>query len=160
MSIDAALGTKIALDCLQFFSCSGERQVATWEIARNKYQLPRLFSGDSKPATESDYFIGVGCAFKTYLGFIYDYVLSQHATESLEALNHRLSVMMHTESEVDWSAVSILNEVVWQKLRAEAKNALSTLGIVASDVAPIFDLENLIDPTEFRTSDEVRKLLE
>jgi hypothetical protein len=67
--------------------------------------------------------------------------------------------MMISFDEHFWSRESILQNSQWAKLRLDAKSVLCALEIDFHAVASTFDLNNLIELSEFRASNAVRDLL-
>lgn len=149
----------IAIDCIRFFCFSGAEQMASWRIARNEFKLPRALYDDSGQVTIGDYLNGIVGVLYTYMWVFHEMNISEKALEIFYDFKHRLDVMSCTEGE-GWSSHAIIHDVSWGKLRADASVFLKELGEVNSKDPPVFDVGNLINIDEFRTSNEARKLLE
>lgn len=149
----------IAVDCVKFFCLSGDGQMTSWRIANNEFKLPRMLYGESCRVVVGDYISGVFGVFYTYLWVFHEMDLSEDVLERFYDFKGRLDVMS-CAGENDLSSSAILNDIAWEKLRKDAKLFLDGLGEGVDVNIPIFDVGNLINPDEFRTSDEVRKLLE
>jgi hypothetical protein len=158
----STLGYPHAVAALQFFSFPGPAQGESW---RTRHQdFPRLFFPEQSEADRGcDYFFGVACVFKTYRNSLYDRFLSMEEAEEkaghLGDFNHRLNFFMQDGTAAEWSAAGVLEGECWERLRVDAQKALNELGESLPNEPPVFDIEALISPAEFRTSDEARRLL-
>jgi hypothetical protein len=159
MTSQINLGAKFALDSVRFFSCTGIEQVNSFS-SKAPQAFPRLFDGDDVLPTESDYFFGVACVFVTYRNFFFEvFDLDEKALEALDDFDYRIKIMMNSKVESDWAIAAIMSSAIWEKLRGDGQLLLRTLNQEQAKIAPIFDLFHQIEPSEFRTSDEVRKML-
>lgn len=151
-------GYRRALNALQFFCFEGDRQVES--IKMPKAKAPVFFTKSEEKDIGCDYLLGVACVFITYKGHLYDNLSSVEDADRLEDFAHRLIILMHHGSAAEWSASSAQNAAVWKRLREDARAALQQLGETVPNDAPDFDIEALINPDEFRVSNEVRTLLD
>ena len=149
----------IAVDCVRFFCLSGDEQMTSWRIAKNEFKLPRMLYDESREVVIGDYMRGVFGVFYTYSWVFHEMDISESVLDIFYDFKGRLDVMSCV-GESDLSSSAILNDVAWDKLRKDAKLFLNELGELPDVNLPIFDIGSLINPDEFRTSDEVRKLLE
>lgn len=147
-----------ALAGLQFFCFPGSVQVESW---RTNYRVTTNFFFPEKNETDCgcEYFFGVACVFITYAGALYDTFLSTDEIEHLPEFHRRLNDHMLKPAK-DWSEVSVIESKNWERLRECAKMAIDELHESLPSQPQVFDIEALISPTEFRTSDEAKRLLE
>lgn len=151
-------GYRRALQALQFFCLEGDRQ---YESVKNSKVNPPVFFKDAKPEDIGcDYLLGVACVFVTYKSYLYDRFASEQEATKLDDFSHRLSVFMHQGSAAEWSVYAVRQSEVWGRLRAEALAILNQLGEEVPNDVPDFNIEILIDPDEFRVSDEAKSILD
>lgn len=147
-----------ALSSLCFFGLPAARQIESWRRTHNSFPVPKFFRDNDIEVGAADYFFGVACVFTTYKSVIYDEISSENY-ELMEDFTHRLGWMMHAGRSIEWSAEAVLSDVAWERLRADAIKLAELLGSSMPADTPIFDVSALVDPDEFITSDEARKLL-
>jgi hypothetical protein len=148
-----------AVLALHFFSLNPSAQLECYKRARNLYSIPDFFPKDGSDHVDSSYFIGVACVYVTYKSEIYDLIHVDDA-ESVDDFDFHIQWMMHSAECKGWAGNAILSDVAWEKLRAYAKGLIAFIGMTISIEYPVFDLESLINVSEFTTSDEARRLLE
>jgi len=152
---------KIALDALRFFASEGDLQLAIAEQAASK-GTPAFFGQGDEGCGIEDYLVGVACIFSTYLGALLDQVLGERANDAFEDFSHRLLVLMGEGRVEAWDRSAVVGGGVWVRLRKEALRALEELGLEFADDERVveFKIDDLIDPDEFRTTPDAKRLLD
>lgn len=148
-----------ALSALQFFCFEGDMQVDSLDRL-GKVEVPVFFPSAGADAKGCDYFFGVAGVLKTYIGYLFDHLGGNDSAEHLEALSERIGGLMLSAEANKWSEGGVKSLPIWNQIRSDAKRALRTLGEPLPDVIPVFNIAALIDPDEFRTTDEARQYLE
>jgi hypothetical protein len=145
----------IGLAALQFFALGAVKQVTAWQ-SKSGTSVPTFFESGG---ADSDYFFGIACVFKTYVGAIYDKFALAEDADQVQDFDHRLTVFMQDGTSSEWSAIGVRDSEIWALLRRDATRALVQLNeLVTSEVAS-FDIAALIDPSEFRTSAAAKAIL-
>jgi hypothetical protein len=144
-----------AIAALRFFALVPEKQLQAFEDHRG--EIP-LFGARSGSPGVGDFLVAVYGVFTTYLGAIYDQFQSSEEAERVNDFRHHLNVLACPPDADVWCADGILLEE-WAELRRRAADALSELKEPATPIPPQFDFAEWINPDEFRTSDEARRLL-
>jgi hypothetical protein len=149
---------RIAVAALRFFSLSGPVQIAIRRESRTGRE-PTFFRDSATGDDAPGFFLGVACVFKTNQGLIYEGIDDDAVRETLTDFVHRLNVAMNDSSAADWSEAAVFQDRLWHALRKDAAKAIRDLGLDPVAEVPRFDIAALINPDEFRTSDEVRRIL-
>ena len=151
------------MNALKFFCFSGEEQVTSLRNINMGVQ-PVFFSKQSEDEKGCDYFIGVACVFISHgMELVDEYVDAEEIEKKAEHFldfRHLLNVMMVTEDAARWAPKSVLEDERWERLRAYARKALNERGESLPSEPPTFNVAELIDPDDFRTTEEARRLLE
>ncbi|UXI66432.1 hypothetical protein [Tahibacter amnicola] len=143
-----------AIDALMVFCFDGEEQVAS--LSRVSVPaFPCYFDDQDFGNIGSDYFYGVACVFKTYVGALWDIFPGDADASALMDFNHRLDVFMAHANAASCSAAAVLSSDDWRRLRNDARRAAQELDIQIPERIPILDVGALVSPTEFRGSQSV-----
>ncbi len=150
---------RIAKRALRFFALPADDQMMIWRN-HGVGPVPNFFEEDDAASPESNYFLGIACVFTTYKGALFDEADGDQACEALQDFSHRLAVAMHNAAR-EWTGSAVMQSDTWQSLRHDASRALDELGITIHEPAGTleFDIDRLIDPDEFRTTQSAKDIL-
>jgi hypothetical protein len=143
---------------LQLFCFPGPVQVAG-QRKDDCGTEPFFFPDQNEADRGCEYFYGVACVFTTYAGELYNSFLNMDECRHLVEFGQRLRAYMF-RTAAEWSEAAVLENENWERLREDAKHALSELGESLPAEPPALDIAALINPHEFRTSKEARRLLD
>jgi hypothetical protein len=146
------------LAALQFFSFHGAAQTASWN-ADQLNATPIFFQEQREEDTGCDHFVGIGYVFITYAGALFNEFTSTNECKNLSEFHQRLNGYMF-QGAASWSATAVTKSQNWDLLREDAKRALDELCEPVPTKPPTFNISDLINPDEFRTSKESRQLLD
>lgn len=144
---------------LDFFCLSLQEKLTHLETIDQK-TIPDFFGSYGRDVLEANYLFGVACVFVTYSHQIFGrFLCAEDDAVAIGKFSDRLRLAMYNFSSSSWSAKS-MSSPMWEELRVLGLNALAEIGEpLVSSLEP-FDVLALVDPNEFRTTDEVRLLLD
>jgi hypothetical protein len=147
----------LAVNALRFFSLPASSQVRGFK--QHVGEVPLLLESSIVPGA-GDYFRSVHAVFITYVGFIYDRFQSSEDALAINEFKRLVDELACYEGGEFWSEHGTLTSERWAEMRTLASRAMAELGEQTSSEPPRFDFESEINPHEFRTSDDVRRLLD
>lgn len=154
--IARSVNFELAVSALGFFGLPAELQIQSLEGAK-EYPGLRFFDC-ADPAC--NYFYGVASVFKTYSGELLDSYVDADEADALQDFIHRLNVLMCNATASDCSEGAVRTSDTWEKLRLDARRALSELGEAIPAGIPTFNVALLVALDEFVPREDVRNVLE
>lgn len=149
----------VSVLALNFFCLSPEEKLTHLKVV-DPTTVPDFFGSSSGDVLEANYLFGVACVFVTYSHQILDrFVCADDEAVEIGRFSENLRLAMYDFSASSWSAKSV-SSPKWEGLQELGLKALAEIGEPLVHSLEPFDVLALIDPNEFRTTDEVRLLLD
>ena len=151
-SIDAVLATQ----SVTFFASPVRDQLSLFE---NQKSRVLEYFGDLGDNSKFPNYVGcVYCVFKTYWGSLVEELDIIDAGHPLERLSQALDIVAVRDDPHEWSFDSLARTKSWSEIRSLAKEVLVNSELAATTVTD-FDFFRAISLTEFRTSEQVKRVL-